>query len=531
MVAELANQTGARKAQIYKVLRRFWQGGCVFHATLPQYYKSGQTQERQGRGSKRGRPSDESRRIGLSIGRNVTPEDKERFRCGIEDFFKKGIATNLPDTWQLTKEKYFNLGYKELPNGTQVPVLPPADELPTLKQFKYYYYKNRNFKAEIIAISGETAYESDNRPTLGDSTRKAFGPGSIYEIDATVGDIYLRCYLNRKLIIGRPVIYIVVDVFSRMIVGFSITLEGPNWSGAKLALENAFSDKVDFCKKFGIEITEAEWPVKGKCESLVGDNGEIASYNANSLIDPLGIGVGNPPPYRPDMKGIVESRFPILKRIAIAWVPGSVRHVRKRRGKDYRLDALLDLNQFRRLMIECILHYNNCRRIEKYRLNKHMISDGVEPIPIKLWDWGMQKLIGRLRPEDPEILRINLLPMSEASITPEGIRFRGVHYTCDRALQEQWFTRIKGKRNKRIEIFYESLVDRIYLRLNRGRRFETCVLTEADQRFQERDWYEVLEYFALKKQAAKAAETAQQQTAAQFHAKANKIIAEAKEMN
>jgi hypothetical protein len=41
----------------------------------------------------------------------------------------------------------------------------------------------------------------------------------------------------------------------------------------------------------------------------------------------------------------------------------------------------------------------------------------------------------------------------------------------------------------------------------------------------------VLEYFALKKQATKAAETDQQQAAAQFHAQAERIISEAKAMN
>jgi putative transposase len=530
MVAELAKLTGERKAQIYKVLRRFWQGGCTPHATLPQYYKSGQTQERQCYESKLGRPSDETKRTGKTTGRNLTAEDKEYFRRGIKEFFKTGMTADLPDTWQRTKEKYFNLGYRELSDRTLVPILPPPDQLPTLRQFKYYYYKNRNFKAEITAISGEKAYESNNRPILGDSTLKAFGPGSIYQIDATVGDIYLRCYLNRKLIIGRPVIYIVVDVFSRMIVGFAVTLEGPNWAGAKMALENAFSDKVEFCAQFGVEITGAEWPVKGRCESLVGDNGEIASYNANSLVDPLGIGIANPPPDRPDMKGIVESRFPIIRKTAIAWMPGAVRQVRKRRGKDYRLDALLDLNQFRRLMIECILHYNS-RRIEKYRMSIQMISDQVEPTPIKMWSWGMQKLIGRLRQVDQEVLRTNLLPRGEATVTPEGIRFRGVHYTCERALQERWFERVKGRKNKHVEIFYEALVDRIYLRLDRGRRFEECVLTTADRRFCGLDWYELLEYFQLKKQAIKAAETNQQQAAAQFHAKANQIISEATQMN
>lgn len=523
MVAELSKELGVRKAQIYINLRRYWQGGCVPNATLPEYFRCGQIKDRKDHGKKRGRPS--------CGGRNVTAEDKEKFGRGIDEFIKTGIAKNLRQAWELTIAKYFNLGYEERVDGTLIPIIPPADDLPSLRQFKYEYYKNRDPKAEIIAVDGEKEFDRNNRPTLGDETHTASGPGAVYQIDAFIGDIYLRCYLNRKRIIGRPVIYIVVDVFSRLIVGFAITLEGPSWAGARLALENAFSDKVTFCRQFGFEITEADWLVKGKCEALVGDNGEIASYNANSLVDEMGIRVANAPTQRPDLKGIVESRYPIIKGMAIEWVPGAVRPTTKRRGKDYRLDATLDLNQFRRLMIKCILKYNNARRIESYRMSLPMIADEVEPIPVKIWNWGMEKLTGRLRPEDDmEALRIKLLPRAKASVTSDGIRFQGIHYTCERALEEQWFLRLKGKRSRRIEIVYESLVDRIYLRLGKG-RYEPCVLTPADERFKGCDWYEVLEYFAIKKQAAKAAETGQLQTAAEIHAEAEAIILEAKEMN
>ncbi len=522
-VAELSKQAGTGKTQIYLLLRRYWQCGCVPAATLPEYFRCGQTKDRKDHGNKRGRPSDG--------GRNVTPEDKDKFRLGLKDFKETGIAKKLPKIWELTVAKYFNVGYDELADGILVPIIPPADQYPSLNQFKNYYYKNRNQKSEIISVEGEKGFESNHRPTLGDETLTAHGPGAIYQIDASVGDIYLRSYLNRKLIIGRPIIYIVVDVFSRMIVGFAVTLEGPSWAGAKLALENAFFDKVAFCKQFGIEITAKLWPAKGRCEALVADNGEIAGYNANSLVDSLGIRVANAPTARPDLKGIVESRFHIIKGLAIEWVPGAVRATRKRRGKDYRLDATLDLNQFRRLMIECILHYNTSRRIEDYRMSLPMIADEVEPIPLKMWNWGMQNLTGMLRSEDDvESLRIKLLPRDKATATSDGIRFKGIHYTCERAMQEQWFLRLKGKRSKRVDIVYESSVDRIYLRLGKG-RFEACVLTSADERFKGSDWYEVLEYFALKKKAAKAAEPDHLQTAAKVHAEITSIISEAMEMN
>lgn len=81
-----------------------------------------------------------------------------------------------------------------------------------------------------------------------------------YPIDATIGDVYLRSFYNPSEIIGRPVIYFVIDVFSRMIVGYYVGLEGPSWLGMSTALANAMMDKVSFCAKYEKEITKEDWP-------------------------------------------------------------------------------------------------------------------------------------------------------------------------------------------------------------------------------------------------------------------------------
>lgn len=156
MVAKVAESTGRRKAQIYDVLRRYWQGGCVPNAILPDFHNSGNVKDRKDHGKKRGRPN--------NSGRNVTAEDREKFRLGVEDFKKTGITKTLPDTWKRTKEKYFNIGYRELRDGLLVPILPPANELPTLRQFKYEYYKTRDPKVEIVAADGEKAFECNTVP-------------------------------------------------------------------------------------------------------------------------------------------------------------------------------------------------------------------------------------------------------------------------------------------------------------------------------------------------------------------------------
>ncbi|TBR56934.1 hypothetical protein B4U84_26175 [Westiellopsis prolifica IICB1] len=137
-----------------------------------------------------------------------------------------------------------------------MPILPPAEELPTYAQFYYWYKKDRDLCRTLKSRGGEHRFNLRHRAVTGNTTNIANCPGSLYQIDATIGDIYLVSSLDRNRLIGRPVVYLVVDVFSRLIVGFSVSLEGPSWLGAMLALENATTNKVKFCQKYGIKLQD-----------------------------------------------------------------------------------------------------------------------------------------------------------------------------------------------------------------------------------------------------------------------------------
>jgi hypothetical protein len=528
LIKQASHKSGVCVDKLRRLLRQFWQGGCTSLAMMPKYHRCGQTpgEDRKDHGKKRGRKSKRTILTGEPTGRNLTAEDKKKFAKGIADFVTKGRSQNLQEAFQLILEKYFNVGFSELKDGTKVPILPPRDECPTFWQFEHHYRKTRDPKSEIIGREGVIVYEQENRPILDDSRKMAFGPGSVYQIDATVGDIYLVNYLNRKLLIGRPIIYLVVDVFSGLIAGLAITLEGPNWEGASLALECAFMNKVEYCRALGIEITQEMWDVEGYCEALLGDNGEMAGYNPNSLVDPFGIRVSNAAPFRPDWKAIVERKFRTIRERGIVWLPGAVRPRRHVGGPDYRLEAMLDLNQFRKLMVTNVINYNNTHYMKKYRMRKFMIADDVEPIPAKLWNYYLGRLTGKLRTNDPDVIRLNLLRRGMASITPMGIRFNQIYYTCETAMREQWFTREKGRKTKHVEIVHGSRVEDVHLRLRRGRAFEQCVLTPADQRFTECDWYDVEDYFARIQQAAQDYEPTFRQAMAGLHAQANRIVNE-----
>ncbi len=530
LVAALVERTGRTKRLIYGYLRRYWQGGQTKNALLPLFARcGGKGKERSSGAAKRGRPSSRARGNEQAMGVNVDGAMQESFRRGIQLFYENRTGRPLTDAYQLTLEKFFHKGY-ELRDGVLTPILPPAGELPTFGQFRYWYEKGRDPVRTLSAREGPRRFETHHRAVLGDSTQMAYGPGSVYQIDATPGDIYLVSSLDPSRIIGRPVIYVVIDVFSRLIAGIGVHLEGPSWLGAMLALENATRDKVAFCAEYGIAITADEWPSQHLPEAILADRGELEGYNADNLVNALGIRVSNTAPYRADWKGIVERNFRLSNDRLIHWLPGAVYRARERGDADYRLDACLNLSQFRQLMIYCVLHHNNEHRMDWYRRDEFMIGDQVDPYPLDLWNWGVQNRVGHLRVMAPEIIRLNLLPTKEASVTRQGILFQGLHYTCERGLREQWFVRARERGSWRIPVAYDPRrLDVIYLRLEQGRQMEPCPLHESDQTFQGQDWQDTLDYLELRKQAAESTRTRQQQADAELHAHIEQIVRPAQE--
>lgn len=105
-------------------------------------------------------------------------------------------------------------------DGTRKTKLIPPSERPTFTQFKYWYEQEFDIEKALIRRKGEKTCLLENRAVLGTSTAEVIGPGSRFQIDATVADVYIVSSYNPDWIVGRPVVYVVIDVFSRMIVGF-----------------------------------------------------------------------------------------------------------------------------------------------------------------------------------------------------------------------------------------------------------------------------------------------------------------------
>lgn len=499
IIVKILEETTWQKKKIYRYLRRYWQSGQIRNAFLPDWHLRGGKNVPKSctPGVKRGRPK-QSIKTNRStvVGINVDTEMYQRLKRGVDAWY---IRTDLSftDAFHKIIKTQFVDGYDFI-NGLWVPRPWSPDRLPSQRQAWYVYEKEflHKEKARERKI-GTHRFLLEERVLTGDTAGLAPWPGSLYQIDATVGDIYLRSQLDPNRIIGRPVIYLVVDVFSRMIVGFAVLMEGPSWMGALQALESAFMNKVDFCKRLGVEIPSSAWPSEGLPDAITADNGEFLGFNATSL-NSLDILLHNTPPYRPDWKFLVECYFRTVQD-KISWVPGYLYPKRQRGDEDTRLDGVLTLKNLRELLIWCILEYNNYRLLKDYPVTKGMIRDNLDLYPSEIWRWGMDASGSRLRWEDPKQIHATLLPRSKARVTRHGLKYKNLYYTCPTAQKGHWFSQAASGEWD-VPISYDPRSPEVLYFIDDDQGIEACTLLDRtnEQTFRGHDWYEVEDYLVMR---------------------------------
>lgn len=461
-IAAKSKETGIQRKQLQRMLYRYWAGGMSMHALYPQYEKRGAPGIPRSSVKRLGRPVQyPTNNQGISIG--------ERELTYIREAILKYYTKHTKYSYRFAYRQMIKMHYTDVESGCL------ADAYPTENQFRYHAIQFVDVKKRAGAIK----YNKDLRGITDSSRREADGPGDVYQIDATVADVYLVSKDDRKAVVGRPELYFVTDVFSRMIVGFYACLESASWDNARSALLNAFIEKTEFCQKYGVKLTAEQWPCAGLPRALVVDNGELISKASNVLISGLGITVKNEPAWRPDLKGIVESRFHLFNISTKAALPGAVLPDFAQRGTpDYRKNARLTLTKFIKLVIHFILNHNR-RPMEKHpQPLPDVLADHVPPIPLELWKWGIANRSGCLRQMRPEDLEVALAQRDCAQVTARGIKFHNLYYQCETAIAENWFSsaRIKGVRTVDIA-YHPPNMDKIYW-LKGPQKYEDCIRTE-----------------------------------------------------
>ena len=488
LINEIINNKKSTKQTIYRLLRQYWQRGQTPNALIPNYQNSGAKGSKKVASQKLGR----KRLYKEGTGAIITQEIERLFHLTISKYLLSNKKHSL---------KYANREFQKL-YRTLYPDIP-ENEYPTLRQFQYFYHREYNQVTRLQKRSNDIEYSKDLRQLHSTVNTQVLGPGSRYEIDATIADIYLVSNLDRSRIIGRPTIYFVIDVFSRMVTGLYIGLENASYKTSIQALYCAFTDKVALCKKYGIDITYENWPCIGLPDAILADRAELFGHQVENLEKSFSIRLENAPPYRGDLKPIVESRFKLIQAEFKPFAKGVVQDVitKKRGGKDYRLDATLNLDEFTKIILLSVLKYNQFHQINNYDRDIDLPHD-LPAVPMALWNWGIQHRTGKLRTASDQAVYVALLPREKATLSNRGLKIFGVTYTCPELYEKGWLHRQNTiNRPKFLYAAYDpSNAEKIYVFYEQNSlRYWEATISDYSREFKGYSFWEVWQINSVQK--------------------------------
>ena len=283
----------------------------------------------------------------------------------------------------------------------------------------------------LAGLDGKKAAKQALTPVVG-----AFfvqGAYSVIQIDHTPFDVIVVDSSSRTPI-GRPWLTLAMDVASRMVAGFYVTLECPSFLSTALCLRNALLPKSPFLFAHGYDFA---WPCEGIPDFIHTDNGaDFRGINLQKILTAYDIGHQLRPIGKPHYGGHIERLIGTFMG-EMHFLPGTTfenAEQHRKRKYDSAKEALLTLDE---------LEAYFCAQVNQYHHTRH--SALLRP-PISAWADELANRSSPLRSvQGYRRLAVDFLPSKTRTVSREGIRFEKIKYwnndlTCllgaeDRSIQ------------------------------------------------------------------------------------------------
>lgn len=367
--------------------------------------------------------------------RGVTEEDRAMILRHAKLIMKPGLA--FPSLYKRLIERCYVTKYEAV-GDIRKPVLPPQGTFPDLRQVRHILESGVDPLTRLRRTTTQGHFDRNMRGLRGRAHDGVAGPGYVYAIDATIGDVHLRSSVNRAWPIGRPIVYVVVDVWSTAIVGFYVCLSGPSWAMAKLALFSTACCPNLLAELWGYGSAEVLSPSPTLPFQFLCDRGEYLSALARELCARLAVAFAFNPAYRPDLKGMVEVLHRIAKDTHYSFLPGAIDARRRELElKTSAKESQLTLREYAAVLQLTFAEYN-LTADRSHRLTANMIGAGVDPSPAGLWNYGHSVGCGYQKSIAQNRLATELLYPASAIARRDGIFMESLQYEAPIALAEQW---------------------------------------------------------------------------------------------
>lgn len=242
--------------------------------------------------------------------------------------------------------------------------------------------------------------------------------------------------------VGRPTLCLATCITTKMPYGYYLSLEPPNAAFIGLTLFRGLFPKDDLLKSMGINW---EWPVWGKPEILQLDNARDFRGNMITLFcEAEVIELQNRPVRTPHFSGDIENRF-LQLATRIEALPGATGANHSRKRGNPSKEAIYTIDEFEKILLALINEHINAYHselgmtpLEKWRsfFFDRKTNEQIRDLPFV--------------PEDPDRLRIELLPFEQRTLGPEGVVWDYLYYDSHELTELKKF--IPQGNSKRINV-------------------------------------------------------------------------------
>lgn len=418
----------ARKAKCAEgtfrnALNRYLALGCGKSALLPFSHQCGAPGKERDQKHPLGNTS-KAFKAGLieSAGYVLSYTDKEKLGWGYHAFMRKDGS--VQDAYDQTMALFWSDGDR-IVDGQAVPVLLPSHGRPTLDQFKYWAPRLFDNEEAWRVHLGFQEFESNYRAYVGSAMDGVAGIGQFGLCDATSIDDQLVSRFSRLDPIGSATRMIILDAFSTIITGFHLGLNAPSEEIALLSVLSSATSKVDYCSRYGVEITDAEFPAVYSGRYIV-DNGEFRTKKVRNILTANDSGMELVRVHRGDMKPHAEAMHRTLHKKTGHRISGTTRGRQRKRGEEPpAVESCWTIDERIRLDLQAIRHINTSVAVQDFFDNhpfrSQMKADGVRPYRADIHAWGIEQGLVYSPPFHEDKLRAALLPKVKAVIKENGL--------------------------------------------------------------------------------------------------------------
>jgi len=290
--------------------------------------------------------------------------------------------------------------------------------------------------------------KAERRHLATPGTLTAAHPLDIVQIDHTKADVTVVDPVTRRPL-GRPTLTVAIDVNSRMILGFHLSLEPPSLLSVALCLTHAVMDKSHWLAARGINT---DWPGHGIPKAIYVDNG--AEFHARAFglaCAEYQIDLRYRPPGTPRYGGHIERLIGTMMG-AVHLLPGShFSNIFERGDLDAEAEAVMTLAELETWLALEITGSYHAR-----------IHSALETTPSAAWELRAGGPKVRM-PADLRQFLVDFLPSEQRVLQRDGFHLFHIRYWSD---ELRW---LMGQETRKYTLKYDPRdLSRIFVLTEEG---------------------------------------------------------------